>query len=223
MFTGLIQDVGAVVSVRPQGGAVHLELRTRLCPELALGDSLAVNGVCLTVTATRGDIAVATAIPETLDRTNLGRLAPGARVNLEPALRVSDRLGGHIVQGHVDGVGTLAERAERGLSLELSVAAEPALMRYVVHKGSITIDGVSLTVAARQPERFTVALVPHTLGATTLQDLAVGARVNLEVDILAKYVEQMLRGGDPPSPGQGSAGGGGGMDERWLRERGFGG
>ena len=219
MFTGLIQDVGTVRGVTPEGQSVHIQVQTTLTPQLELGDSLAVNGVCLTVTRNSGDIAVATAVPETLARTTLGKLGPGSRVNLEPALRVQDRLGGHIVQGHVDGVGTMVKRAQRGLSLELTFSAGPELLRYMAHKGSITVDGVSLTVADLDGGAFTVALVPHTLGATTLEDRAVGDRVNLEVDILAKYVEKMLglaRGeGEPAQKGSG-------MSEAWLRERGFG-
>ena len=216
MFTGLIQDVGTVRGLQPEGQSVHISVQTTLTPVLELGDSLAVNGVCLTVTSTAGDVAVATAVPETLSRTTLGELGPGARVNLEPALRVQDRLGGHIVQGHVDGVGTMARRTRRGLSLELTISADPQLLRYMVQKGSITVDGVSLTVAALEGGTFTVALVPHTLGATTLEDRRPGDRVNLEVDILAKYVERMLglsRGEEPESSG---------LSEAWLRERGFG-
>ena len=216
MFTGLIQDVGTVRGVSPEAESVHISVQTTLCPELELGDSLAVNGVCLTVTSNTGDVAVATAVPETLSRTTLGELGPGARVNLEPALRARDRLGGHIVQGHVDGVGTMIRQDQRGLSLELTFTASGELLRYMVHKGSITIDGVSLTVAALGSDDFTVALVPHTLGATTLEDRAVGDRVNLEVDILAKYVERMLGLGRAPQQ-TGSA-----MSEAWLRERGFG-
>ena len=216
MFTGLIQDVGTVRSVRPAGGSVELRLQTTLVGQLGLGDSLAVNGVCLTVTAAEGDVAVATAIPETLDLTNLGRLSPGDRVNLEPALRAQDRLGGHIVQGHVDGQGTLARRRQRGLSLELTVAAAADLLRYVVHKGSITIDGVSLTVAALEADAFCVALVPHTRGATTLEQLEPGARVNLEADILAKYVERMLQQRAPVATESQ-----GGITEQWLRGKGL--
>ena len=213
MFTGLIQDVGVVRGVQPEGQSVHISVQTRLTPELELGDSLAVNGVCLTVTHIAGDVAVATAVPETLARTTLGGVGPGSRVNLEPALRVQDRLGGHIVQGHVDGVGTMIKHRQHGLSLELTFSVGPAQHRYMVHKGSITVDGVSLTVAALESDAFTVALVPHTLGATTLEDRAVGERVNLEVDVLAKYVEKMLGlGGEAP---QSEAG----MTESWLRER----
>jgi riboflavin synthase len=210
MFTGLILDVGTVEAVQPEGGAVHLRLRTRLGSELVEGDSLAVNGVCLTIVTPGDEVVVATAIPETLSRTNLGQLRRGAWVNLEPALRLGDRMGGHMVQGHVDGQGRVATLERRGLSLELSVEAEPAILRYVVEKGSIAVDGVSLTVARVAGATFTVALIPHTLGATTLEDRRVGDPVNLEVDILAKYIERLLGGGE-----------GRGVTEELLRRHGF--
>ncbi len=227
MFTGLVQDVGVVRAVLPESGAVHLHLETRLAQLLADGDSLAVNGVCLTITSTRAGTAVATAVPETLDLTNLGRLAPGSHVNLEPALRLGDRLGGHLVQGHVDGMGTLSKRSERGLSLELTFAAEPEILRYAAHKGSICIDGVSLTIASLAQREFSVALVPHTLGNTTLQGMTPGQRVNLESDLLAKYVERLLMGEKPKGggsgerEGDGEGGGEGRMSEEWLRKLGF--
>ena len=192
MFTGLILDVGRVEDVRREGASVHLQLRTRLASELGEGDSLAVDGVCLTVTRIVDDVAQATAVPETLSRTTLEQLSRGDRVNLEPALRVGDRMGGHMVQGHVDAVGRVARLERRGLSTELTVEAGADLLRYVVEKGSIAVDGVSLTVAAVGSTTFTVALIPHTLGATTLEDCRVGDHVNLETDILAKYVERML-------------------------------
>jgi riboflavin synthase len=213
MFTGLIQDVGRVRTVRPHGDAVHLEIETRLAQELVEGDSLAVNGVCLTVTTPGEHVAVATAIPETMSRTNLGDLAPGSAVNLEPALRVGDRLGGHIVQGHVDGVGRVVAIEPRGISREWAVEAEPEILRYVVEKGSIAVSGISLTVAAVAASTFTVALIPHTMAATTLHHGRVGDRVNLEVDILAKYVERMLSG----RGGEGAYG----LSEEYLRRHGF--
>jgi riboflavin synthase len=213
MFTGLIQDVGTIRSVERAGQSVELRIATRLADALAVGDSLAVCGVCLTVTATGQGSVVATAVPETLSRTTLGGLAVGARVNLEPALRAGDRLGGHIVQGHVDGVGVVVERIRRGLSTEVTVEPPQELLRYVVEKGSVAVDGVSLTIAALAARSFTVALIPHTLSATTL-DRGVGERVNLEVDILAKYVERML--GPLRRPIDRGA-----MTEEWLREHGF--
>ena len=217
MFTGLVQDLGVVRAILPEGAAVHLHIETRLVELLADGDSLATNSVCLTVTSTSGNIAVATAIPETLDRTNLGRLVPGSKVNLEPALRLGDRLGGHLVSGHVDGVGQLVRRVQRGISLELTFTAGEGILRHTVHKGSVAIDGVSLTVASLREGEFTVALVPHTLGHTTLQDLTPGGRVNLESDLLAKYVERLLRrDGADPGGGEGSR-----LSEAWLKELGF--
>lgn len=213
MFTGLIQEVGTIRGVAPEGQAVHLQIECpKLAPELAEGDSLAVNGVCLTVTTPGEAVAVATAIPETLSRTNLGQLSAGQRVNLEPALRAGDRMGGHVVQGHVDGVGRIAALQRRGISLEVTVAAAPTLLRYAVEKGSVTIDGISLTVARVTDGDFTVALIPHTMGATTLQDRRVGDQVNLEADILAKYVERMLG----LHPGKPSA-----VTEDFLRRHGF--
>jgi riboflavin synthase len=215
MFTGLIQDVGTIRAIERGGQSVALRMATRLADALAVGDSLAVCGVCLTVTAAGQGSAVATAIPETLSRTTLGGLTVGARVNLESALRAGDRLGGHIVQGHVDGVGVVVDRTARGLSTEVSIEPPQELLRYIVEKGSIAVDGVSLTVAALAGRGFTVALVPHTLSATTLPDRAIGERVNLEADILAKYVERML------GPLARSAPDRGGMTEDWLREHGF--
>ncbi len=199
MFTGLVQDLGRLGRIQPAGQSIHLEIQTRLAGDLVLGDSLAVNGVCLTVSAVRPDLVVATAIPETLSRTTLGKLTPGDLVNLEPALRLGDRMGGHLVQGHVDGLGRITQLNQRGLSLEMTVAAAQDILRYVVHKGSITIDGTSLTVAALTEKSFSVALIPHTLAVTVLAKRKIGDRVNLEVDILAKYVERMLAG----SPTQG--------------------
>jgi riboflavin synthase len=213
MFTGLVQDVGTVRAVRREGDSVHLEIETRLGADLVVGDSLAVSGVCLTVTSVAAGSAVATAIPETLDRTTLGALRAGSRVNLEPALRASDRMGGHIVQGHIDGVGVVARTLERGLSRELTIEANPTLLRHVVEKGSIAVDGVSLTVAAVEEQSFTVALIPHTMGATTLADRRPGDRVNLEGDVLAKYVERMLGALVRPDRGR--------LTEEWLREHGF--
>jgi riboflavin synthase len=182
VFTGLVREVGTVRSM--QGSRIVVE--TTIAAEL--GDSIAVDGVCLTVVA-RDDGALAfDAVPETLARTSLGALAPGSGVNLEPALRAGDPLGGHYVQGHVDGVGTF-----RGVDGDLHwFDAPPDLLRYVVEKGSIALQGTSLTVAALDDAGFAVALIPHTLEATTLGRLQPGARVNLEADVLAKYVEKLV-------------------------------
>jgi len=165
---------------------------------LRLGDSVAVNGACLTAVAIDDDGFAVDAVAETLRRTSLGELRPGDRVNLERPMRLGDRLDGHLVQGHVDGVGRVASARAEGESTVLEVTAPPDLLRYVVEKGSVAVDGVSLTVAARLPEGFSVALIPHTMTVTTLGPQAVGRTVNLEVDVVAKYVESLARPYAPP-------------------------
>ena len=189
MFTGLVREVGTVVSM--------VEGRLRLeAPETAhgveLGDSVAIDGVCLTVVARDDSSLGFDAVPETLDRTALGALSAGSRVNLEPALRAGDALGGHYVQGHVDGVGTVRRVEREGDGRRVAFDASPEILRYIVEKGSIAVQGTSLTVAAVDDAGFEVALIPHTLSATTLGGLATGDRVNLETDVLAKYVEKLL-------------------------------
>lgn len=211
MFTGLVRDVGVVEAVSAMGQSAKITVRTVLTAELREGDSLAVNGVCLTVEEPRGAVAVAVAVAETLERTTLGQLRAGQRVHLEPAIKAGEPMGGHIVQGHVDGVGVLVERRERGLSLELTYRCDAALMRYIVEKGSVAVDGVSLTVAQVEPDRFRVATVPHTLQETMLGGRRESERVNIEVDVLAKYVERLL-GIDKR---------GGNITEEWLRKHGF--
>jgi riboflavin synthase len=187
MFTGLVREVGVVRSLAASG---RLVISSSL--EAELGDSIAIDGACLTVVAFDGETLAFDAVPETLARTCLGRLAAGSRVNLEPALRAGDALGGHYVQGHVDGVGTVrsVEPEDRGRRVWFDVPAE--LLRYVVEKGSITVQGVSLTVAGIDGEGFAVALIPHTLEATTLGELVPGTPVNVEADVLAKYVERLV-------------------------------
>ena len=200
MFTGLVEDVGTVARVEPGAGICLLEVKPGALPvdELAIGDSIAVDGVCLTVTARGEGRFSVTAVDETLRRTTLGERAAGHPVHLERALRLGDRLGGHLVQGHVDGVGTVAERRASGDNLEITVRAAPALLRYVVEKGSICVDGVSLTVVRADDYSFAVALIPHTVAVTALGGKEVGGRVNLEVDMIAKYVERLLGGHLPP-------------------------
>jgi riboflavin synthase len=171
---------------------VRLRVCTALGPELRDGDSVAVNGVCLTAVAADADGFGADVMHETLRRSSLGEARPGARVNLELPLRADARLGGHVVQGHVDGLGTVRAVREDGFARVVTIAAEPALLRYVVEKGSIAVDGVSLTVATVDGDGFDVSLIPETLERTTLGAAAPGAPVNLEVDILAKYVEKLL-------------------------------
>lgn len=173
-----------------------------LAEGLAVGESLAVNGVCLTVREMTGSIVVADVMPETARATTLADLRPGDEVNLERALRLGDRLGGHLVTGHVDGVGTVRSRRREGNALLLEVGAPPAVARYLVPKGAVAVDGVSLTVASRRADGFTVSLIPHTLAVTTLSALRPGDRVNLEVDLVGKYVIQYLQELLPGRDGQ---------------------
>jgi riboflavin synthase len=196
VFTGLVIDVGRVVEVTAAGEARDLAVATSAIDagDLAIGESIAVDGVCLTVTERGGGRFRVTCGPETLARTTLGRLEAGARVNLERALRASDRLGGHIVAGHVDAVGRVAERRELGPGLSLRVEAGRRVLRYVVEKGSIAVDGISLTVNRADKSSFAVALIPHTLEKTAIGDKGPGSEVNLEVDIIGKYVERLLAG-----------------------------
>ncbi len=210
MFTGLVTERGRVAGdpLPLAGGGVRLAIdhSAELAARLGDGASLAVSGVCLTVVAGapapdgwRTELEL---VPETLARTTLGSLRAGDPVNLEPALRMGDPLGGHLVQGHVDGTAQVVDRRDSGENRVLAISLPAALAPYLVEKGSITVDGVSLTVAAQGGERFEVALIPHTLAVTTLGERRVGDRVNLEVDVLAKYVHQALaaRGAVPPDP-----------------------
>ncbi|KAE8762960.1 riboflavin synthase [Georgenia thermotolerans] len=193
MFTGLVEEVGTVRERREVDGAVLLTVAaSTVTADLAPGDSVAVAGVCLTVTDPRPDGFVADVMPETLDRTTLGCLTPGAPVNLERAVAPHTRLGGHIVQGHVDGVGTVRSRTPGPRWDDLEIALPPELARYVAEKGSIAVEGVSLTVTHVSDDAFGVSLIPTTLAATTLGTLAPGSGVNLEVDVVAKYVERLL-------------------------------
>lgn len=192
MFTGLVEDRGAVVAVEATGDGARLRVRTRLAAEVAEGDSIAVNGVCLTATAIADGSFAADAMHETLRRSSLGALEPGSAVNLELALRADARLGGHIMQGHVDGTGTVAAVRDDGFARIVTVAAGPDLLRYVVEKGSIAVDGVSLTVSRVDGTGFDVSLIPETLERTTLGGAEPGRIVNLEVDIVAKYVEKLV-------------------------------
>ncbi len=192
MFTGLIADLGTVSALQRNGAGATLEIETRLASELSLGDSIAVNGVCLTASETRAESFRAEAMIETLARSSLGELEVGAPVNLELALRAHDRLGGHIVQGHVDGTGTVTQTREEGFARVLAIELDPRLERYLVEKGSVALDGVSLTVSALAPGGFEVSLIPETLARTSLGGAGPGTRVNIEVDVLAKHVERLL-------------------------------
>ncbi len=192
VFTGLVQDLGKVTDVDANGDGVTLAVRTKLAEEIAEGDSVAVNGVCLTATAIGGGEFRAEVMHETLRRSSLAGVATGSDVNLELSLRATDRLGGHIVQGHVDGLGAVRDVREDGFSRVVTVGAPPELLRYVVEKGSIAVNGVSLTVVDVGEDWFSIALIPETLERTTLGAAAPGAPVNLEVDVVAKYVEKLV-------------------------------
>jgi riboflavin synthase len=192
VFTGLVADLGTVTAVDATADGVRLAVRTALAGELSEGDSVAVNGVCLTATAIAEDAFAAEVMNESLRRSSLAEVSAGATVNLELPLRAGDRLGGHVVQGHVDGVGVVSGVREDGFSRVVTVDAPPELLRYVVEKGSIAVDGVSLTVAEIDDSSFSVALIPETLERTTLGEAAPGRPVNLEVDVFAKYVEKLV-------------------------------
>jgi riboflavin synthase len=192
VFTGLIADLGRVRALEHDDRGATLAIDTALAGELAEGDSVAVNGVCLTATSVSAAGFTAEAMQETLRRSSLGALAAGSPVNLELPLRANDRLGGHVVQGHVDGIATLAGTREEGFARVLEFTAAPALTRYLVEKGSVAVDGVSLTVAALTAEGFSVSLIPETLQRTNLGTLKEGSTVNIEVDVLAKHIERLL-------------------------------
>jgi riboflavin synthase len=195
LFTGLVADLGEIAEIERSADGVLLHVRSRLAGELSEGDSIAVNGVCLTATAIDGDHFTADVMNETLRLSSLAEAGAGTAVNLELAMRLEDRLGGHLVQGHVDGVGRILDAVDDGFSRRITVEAPPQLLRYMVHKGSITVDGVSLTVAGMDDRSFTVSLIPETLERTTLGRAERGTTVNLEVDVLAKYVERLMPGG----------------------------
>jgi riboflavin synthase len=192
LFTGLVQDLGTIAGVEAGTDGVRLAVRTDLAGELAEGDSVAVNGVCLTATAIADGGFSADVMHETLRRCSLAEVRAGTAVNLELPLRPTDRLGGHVVQGHVDGMGTVRALHEDGFSRVVEIQAPPELLRYVVEKGSIAVDGVSLTVATVDEDGFSVALIPETLERTNLGAAVEGTPVNLEVDVFAKYVEKLV-------------------------------
>jgi len=192
MFTGLIADLGTVRSLARERDGARLRIGTRLASELGPGASIAVNGVCLTATDVDGDSFAADAMSETLTRTSLGALREGGRVNLELPLRVSDRLGGHVVQGHVDATGTVRALREEGFSRVLTIEAPAEIAKHLAEKGSVALDGVSLTVSALSDDGFEVSLIPETLARTNLGALAPGDAVNIETDILAKHVARLV-------------------------------
>ncbi len=193
MFTGLVEDVGMVESLESDAEGARIRIATRLAAEIDEGDSVAVNGVCLTATGVDSDGFATEAMNQTLRVTALGGLAAGDRVNLELAMKASDRLGGHIVQGHADGIATVISSEEDGFARRLRVGLGPELIRYVVGKGSIALNGVSLTVAALDEDWAEVSLIPETLERTNLGEVAAGGELNVECDVVAKYVERLMK------------------------------
>lgn len=196
MFTGLVEDVGTVIRADRRGDAVSIVVRPANIPvaELAIGESVCHDGACLTVTHRDAQTYTVLAGAETLRRTTLEDVTVGTELNLERALRVGDRLGGHMVAGHVDAVGTIAARRDEGANIVYTIGAPAEILRYIVEKGSIAVDGISLTVNRVDPRGFDVAIIPHTAERTTLVEKHAGARVNLEVDMIGKYVEKLLGG-----------------------------
>jgi riboflavin synthase len=206
VFTGIIQAVGEIVVATPVGGDLRLRVRSKTLPldDVQLGDSIATNGVCLTVIELPGDGYVADVSRETLAHTTVGQWKSGSRVNLEKAMRPTDRLGGHIVSGHVDAVGDVISIKTDARATQYRIRAPQTIARYIAHKGSITVDGVSLTVNAINGSEFDLTIVPHTQVCTMIGDYIVGSKVNLEVDVLARYLERLLTaGGDEKTPAEG--------------------
>jgi riboflavin synthase len=206
MFTGLVSDLGLVERLAPRQGGARLTLRPRALrvDDLALGESVACSGACLTVVERGGGLVSFDAVPETLARTTLGGWGPGTKVNLERALALGDRLGGHLVQGHVDAVGEVLRRAPEGQGVRLAISLPAAIAALVAEKGSIAVDGVSLTVAAVTRDRFEIALIPETLARTTLGDAGPGTKVNLEADVIARHVARLREVGAPAEGGVGA-------------------
>lgn len=217
MFTGIIEAIGTIRALTPKGGDVRVQVVTGKLDlsDVKLGDSIAVNGVCLTAVALPGDGFWADVSRETLARTAFADLKPGSRVNLEKALTPTSRLGGHLVSGHVDGVGEIVAREDNARAVQFRVRAPRELARYIALKGSITVDGTSLTVNAVNGAEFELTIVPHTLAETIMADYRPGRRVNLEVDLLARYLERLLLGEKAAEPQSG------GITESFLAEHGY--
>lgn len=230
MFTGIIEEIGSVASVEPSGNGAGARIKIRaqkILQGTKVGDSIAVNGVCLTATSLGADFFTADVMAETLRRSNLGSLLAGSLVNLERAMAADGRFGGHIVSGHIDGTGTIAETEREGNAVWVYVSAPKEILDLIVQKGSIAIDGISLTVAKLEAARFAVSVIPHTGEETTLLSKKVGDKVNLENDIVGKYVQRLLSGGSLGLANNSSAGNrssessSSAITEEFLRERGF--
>ncbi len=219
MFTGIIESIGTIAAITPKGGDVRLYVKTGKLDlaDVKLGDSIAVNGICLTAVDLPGDGFWADVSRETLARTAFAQLKIGSRVNLEKALTPTTRLGGHLVSGHVDGVGEIVKREENARAIQFTVRAPRELAKYIALKGSITVDGTSLTVNAVNGAEFELTIVPHTVQETIMADYRGGRLVNLEVDLLARYLERLLLGDKAAEP----AAGAGGITEAFLAENGF--
>ena len=219
MFTGIVEEVGVIKSIRRGSSSAVLEIAAKtVLEDIHLGDSIAVNGVCLTATSFTGGSFTADVMHETLDRSSLAALRPGSRVNLERAMAANGRFGGHIVAGHVDGVGTVVKTERDDNAVWYTIAAGPEVLRYVVEKGSVTIDGISLTVARVDADSFAISAIPHTVAVTVLRDRKPGDKVNLETDIIGKYVEKLLTSG-PVQTDQTPKGGG--ITKEFLTRYGF--
>ena len=220
MFTGIVEELGKVESMQKGSHSARLRIASRtVVSDVKLGDSIAVNGVCLTITGFDTCGFTVDVMLETLNKTNLGELKPGREVNLERALRLSDRLGGHLVSGHIDGTGTLVKQTQQDIAVIMRINYPQKLGKYLVPQGSVTVDGTSLTVVDVQPDSFSVSLIPHTRGITTLGQKQPGDTVNLEMDIVAKYLEKLAlyRERENRSPAEPS----GGLSLEFLSEKGF--
>ncbi len=214
MFTGLIEDIGKITAVKQIGEGVRFSIAAKICDDLKTDDSVAVNGCCLTVVAVDKRTFEVDAVEETLHKTTLGEFTVGTEVNLERAMRWSDRLGGHFVLGHVDGAGKIISIENRSTSWWITIEIPEDLERYIIHVGSLTVDGISLTAAELQGNRVSVSIIPHTWQVTTLSRKRVGDRVNVEADVIGKYVEKLLTNKSGPEPVSK-------ITEEWLIKKGF--
>ena len=220
MFTGLIEEVGQLEAITGNEQAGRLVIRAQKVLEgVQLGDSISVNGVCLTVTSYTSRQFSVDVMPETLNKTSLGRLRAGQHVNLERAMRLGDRFGGHIVSGHVDGTGVILSRQPHANAVLFRIGVEPQLLKYLIPRGSVCVDGISLTVVNVEEKSFSVSIIPHTLAQTSLQDRRAGDLVNLEMDVIGKYVERLL--GFRTPEGQAGEKAGSGLSLAFLQDNGF--